>query len=121
LRSALALLLALGPGSALASLPARTCVLTESCVVGQPCLETVAEFQLEPIPGGYSTAIDAGRVEVMQVSPPEAEVQSFLLSGPQSITVLLSLYPDGAVALTVHEDIDGRYVETAYGRCVEDR
>ncbi len=56
----------------------------------------------------------------MQVSPPEAEVKSFLLSNDQSVTVLLSIFPDGTFALTVHEDLDGPYVETAFGRCVED-
>ena len=34
--------------------------------------------------------------------------------------MLLSIYPDGAFALTTHEDIDGPHVETGFGRCVED-
>ena len=110
----------LAPGPARAELPELSCTLTEQCTVGQPCAETAIDFDLEPVPGGYGAAVDSGWVEVMQVSPPEAEVKSFLLSGPESITVLLSLYPDGAMALTVHEDIDGRHVETAFGRCVEE-
>jgi hypothetical protein len=110
----------LAPGLARAELPELSCMLTEQCTVGQPCAETAIDFDLEPVPGGYGAAVDSGWVEVMQVSPPEADVKSFLLSGPESITVLLSLYPDGALALTVHEDIDGRHVETAFGRCVEE-
>ena len=110
----------LAPGLARADLPELSCMLTEQCTVGQPCAETAIDFDLEPVPGGYGAAVDSGWVEVMQVSPPEADVKSFLLSGPESITVLLSLYPDGALALTVHEDIDGRHVETAFGRCVEE-
>jgi hypothetical protein len=110
----------LAPGLARAELPELSCMLTEQCTVGQPCTETAIDFDLEPVPGGYGAAVDSGWVEVMQVSPPEADVKSFLLSGPESITVLLSLYPDGAMALTVHEDIDGRHVETAFGRCVEE-
>ena len=110
----------LAPGLARAELPELSCTLTEHCTVGQPCAETAIDFDLEPVPGGYGAAVDSGWVEVMQVSPPEADVKSFLLSGPESITVLLSLYPDGAMALTVHEDIDGRHVEPAFGRCVEE-
>ncbi len=116
----LVLLTVLAPGLAWADLPELSCTLTEQCTVGQPCAETAIDFDLEPVPGGYGAAVDSGWVEVMQVSPPEADVKSFLLSGPESITVLLSLYPDGAMALTVHEDIDGRHVETAFGRCVEE-
>ena len=110
----------LAPGLARAELPELSCMLTEQCTVGQPCAETAIDFDLEPVPGGYGAAVDSGWVEVMQVSPPEADVKSFLLSGPESITVLLSLFPDGALALTVHEDIDGRHVETAFGRCFEE-
>ena len=110
----------LAPGLARAELPDLSCTLTEECTVGQPCTETAIDFDLEPVPGGYGAAVDSGWVEVMQVSPPEADVKSFLLSGPESITVLLSLFPDGALALTVHEDIDGRHVETAFGRCFEE-
>jgi hypothetical protein len=120
LRCALPLILALLPAAAQAELPALSCVLSESCAVGKPCEETATDFDLEPVPGGYGATIDSGQVEVMQVSPPEAEVKSFVLASPESITVLLSIYPDGALALTVHEDIDGRYVETAFGRCVEE-
>lgn len=116
----LAVLSLLAPGLARADLPELSCMLTEQCTVGQPCTETAIDFDLEPVPGGYGAAVDSGWVEVMQVSPPEADVKSFLLSGPESITVLLSLYQDGAMALTVHEDIDGRHVETAFGRCVEE-
>ena len=116
----LAVLSLLAPGLARADLPELSCMLTEQCTVGQPCTETAIDFDLEPVPGGYGAAVDSGWVEVMQVSPPEADVKSFLLSGPQSITVLLSLFPDGAMALTVHEDIDGRHVETAFGRCFEE-
>ncbi len=116
----LAVLSLLAPGLARADLPELSCMLTEQCTVGQPCTETAIDFDLEPVPGGYGAAVDSGWVEVMQISPPEADVKSFLLSGPESITVLLSLYQDGAMALTVHEDIDGRHVETAFGRCVEE-
>ena len=116
----LAVLSLLAPGLARADLPELSCMLTEQCTVGQPCTETAIDFDLEPVPGGYGAAVDSGWVEVMQVSPPEANVKSFLLSGPESITVLLSLFPDGAMALTVHEDIDGRHVETAFGRCFEE-
>jgi hypothetical protein len=108
------------PSAALAELPDLSCTLTEDCSVGQPCTETALDFDLEAVPGGYGATVDSGWVEVMQVSPPEAEVKSFLLSGPESVTVLLSIFPDGAIALTVHEDIDGRHVETAFGRCVEE-
>jgi len=108
------------PSAALAELPDLSCTLTENCTVGQPCTETAIDFDLEAVPGGYGATIDSGWVEVMQVSPPEAEVRSFLLSGPESVTVLLSIFPDGAIALTVHEDIHGRHVETAFGRCVEE-
>ena len=108
------------PSAALAELPYLSCTLTEDCTVGQPCTETAIDFDLEPVPGGYGATVDSGWVEVMKVSPPEAEVKSFLLSGPESVTVLLSVFPDGAIALTVHEDIDGRHVETAFGRCVEE-
>ena len=110
----------LAPSAALAELPDLSCTLTEECTVGQACRETELDFDLEPVPGGYGAAVDSGWVEVMQVSPPEAKVKSFMLSGPESITVLLSIFPDGAFALTVHEDIDGRHVETAFGRCVEE-
>ena len=96
------------PSAALAELPYLSCT------------ETAIDFDLEPVPGGYGATVDSGWVEVMKVSPPEAEVKSFLLSGPESVTVLLSIFPDGAIALTVHEDIDGRHVETAFGRCVEE-
>jgi hypothetical protein len=108
------------PSAALAELPDLSCTLTEECTVGQPCTETALDFDLEAVLGGYGATVDSGWVEVMQVSPPEAEVKSFLLSGPESVTVLLSIFPDGAIALTVHEDIDGRHVETAFGRCVEE-
>jgi hypothetical protein len=110
------------PSAALAELPDLSCTLTEDCTVGQPCTETALDFDfdLKAVPGGYGATVDSGWVEVMQVSPPEAEVKSFLLSGPESVTVMLSIFPDGAIALTVHEDIDGRHVETAFGRCVEE-
>jgi hypothetical protein len=44
-------------------------------------------------------------------------VKSFVVASPDSVTVLLSLFPDGSLALTVQEDIDGPHVETAFGRC----
>ena len=113
----LAVVMLLAPGAARAGLADLSCTLTKECTFGQPCAETAISFNLEPVPGGYGAAVDGGWVDLMQVSPPEADVKSFMLSSLGSVTVLLSLFPDGALALTVHEDIDGRHVETAFGRC----
>ena len=114
------LALALLPTAALAEAPALDCVILARCTFGAECEETEADFLLTPTPTGYGASIDGGWVELKQVSPDAAEVRSFLLSDENSVTVLLSLYPDGAMALTTHEDIGGRHVETGYGRCVEE-
>jgi len=104
----------------MAELPAMTCSLTDHCAAGKPCTETALDFDLEPMPGGYAASIDSDWVSLTQISPPEAEVKSFVAASAESVTVLLSLFPDGALALTVQEDIDGPHVETAFGRCVEE-
>ncbi|MCA3436566.1 MAG: hypothetical protein IOD05_02645 [Rhodobacter sp.] len=113
----LSLGLLLYPATAMADLPAMTCTLTDHCAAGTPCTETALDFDLEPAPGGYAASIDSDWVSLMQISPPEAAVKSFMAASPDSVTVLLSLFPDGALALTVQEDIDGPHVETAFGRC----
>jgi hypothetical protein len=116
----LALACSLLPTLVLAEAAPLDCVILARCTFGEDCEETEEEFLLEPTPTGYSASIDGDWVELAQVSPEESEVRSFLLSTATSITVLLSLYPDGAMALTTHEDIGGRHVETGYGRCVEE-
>jgi hypothetical protein len=116
----LPLVLLLYPATAMAELPAMTCSLTDHCAAGKPCTETALDFDLEPMPGGYAASIDSDWVSLTQISPPEAEVKSFVAASAESVTVLLSLFPDGALALTVQEDIDGPHVETAFGRCVEE-
>jgi hypothetical protein len=116
----LALACSLLPTLALAEAAPLDCVILARCTFGAECEETEEEFLLEPTPTGYSASIDGDWVALARVSPEESEVQSFLLSTATSITVLLSIYPDGAMALTTHEDIGGRHVETGYGRCVEE-
>jgi len=115
----LILAILLVPLPALATeLEAMSCKMQKLCVVGAPCVEADEVFSLEPIPGGYGATIDSGWIELKQVSPPEAEVKAFFLSGPRSISVLVSLFQNGDLALTLHEDIEGRYVETSYAHCV---
>lgn len=113
----LALGLFLFPATAMADLPAMTCILTENCAAGTPCTETALDFDLEPVPGGYAASVDSDWVSLMQISPPEAAVKSFMAASADSVTVLLSLFPNGELALTVQEDIGGPHVETAFGRC----
>lgn len=116
--AALALLLL--PAVARAELPALSCRIEQSCVRGQACTPTDTDFALAPVEDGYSASLDGGTVTIRQVSPPEAGVRSFLLSNDESVSLLLSLFPGGAFALTVHEELDGPYVETAFGTCLED-
>jgi hypothetical protein len=113
----LPLVLFLCPATAWAERPALTCTLTYQCTEEQPCRETALDFDLQPVPGGYAASIDSDWVSLTQISPPEAAVKSFVVASPDSVTVLLSLFPDGSLALTVQEDIDGPHVETAFGRC----
>jgi hypothetical protein len=101
-------------------LSALSCRIEQTCERGAACSETDTDFQLDPVEGGYSASLDAGQVEIAEVSPPESDVRSFVFSNDVSVSVLLSIFPDGAFALTVHEDLDGPYVETAFGSCVED-
>jgi len=114
------LVLFLYPAAAWAELPALTCTVTDQCEAGKACTETALEFEMEPVPGGYAASVDSDWVTLMQVSPPEADVKTFMLASPDSVSVLLSLFPDGALALTVQEDIDGPHVETSFGRCIGD-
>ena len=115
-----ALAIALLAGVARADLPVLSCRIDQSCERGQACTQTDTDFELAPVEGGYSASLDAGTVTIKQVSPPAADVRSFLLSNDESVSVLLSIFPKGAFVLTVHEDLDGPYVETAFGSCVED-
>jgi hypothetical protein len=101
-------------------LPALSCRIEQTCERGAACSETDTDFQLDPVEGGYSASLDAGQVEIVAVSPPDAAVRSFVFSNDASVSVLLSIFPGGDFALTVHEDLDGPYVETACGSCVED-
>jgi hypothetical protein len=97
--------------------PALDCRMDRLCLPDAGCEAATEEFGLAPDGDAYRAAIDAGEVRLARVSPPEAAVQSFLVSGPASVTVLLSIYPDGTFAMTTQEDIDGPHVETAFGRC----
>jgi hypothetical protein len=110
--------LLLPPAAHAAAPDPLACRMEKFCIVGKACVPASEEFVLEPVPGGYGASIDGGWIEIALVSPPEAKVKTFLLTSAESVSVLLSHYPDGALALTMHEDIDGRYVETSYGHCV---
>jgi hypothetical protein len=112
----LAALLSAPPAFA-GGLPALECRLDRLCLPDAGCGAATEGFGLMPDGDGYRVFIDAGEVRLAPVSPPEAAVRSYLVSGPASVTVLLSIYPDGAFALTTQEDIDGPHVETAFGRC----
>jgi hypothetical protein len=100
-----------------AGLPALDCRFDRLCLPDAGCEAASEEFGLAPDGDAYRAAIDAGEVRLARISPPEAAVRSFIVSGPASVTVLLSIYPDGAFALTTQEDIDGPHVETSFGRC----
>jgi hypothetical protein len=106
------------PPALAGGLPALDCRLDRLCLPDAGCEAATEGFGLMPDGDGYRVAIDAGEVRLTPVSPPEAAVRSFLVSGPASVTVLLSIYPEGAFAMTTQEDIDGPHVETAFGRCV---
>jgi hypothetical protein len=93
------------------------CRLDRLCLPDAGCEAATEGFGLIPDGDGYRVYIDAGEVRLARVSPPEAAVRSFLVSSPASVTVLLSLFPGGAFAMTTQEDIDGPHVETAFGRC----
>jgi hypothetical protein len=96
---------------------AMDCTGEVVCEAGADCATSGTDFALLPDGAGYSSFIDAGEVKLVQVSPEAAEVRSFAAGGAQSVTVLLSLFPDNRFALTVHEEIDGPHVETVFGTC----
>ncbi len=105
------------PPALAAGLPALDCRLDRLCTPDAGCETATEGFGLMPDGDGLRVFIDAGEIRLAPVSPPEAAVRSFVVSGPASVTVLLSLYPGGAFAMTTQEDIDGPHVETALGRC----
>jgi hypothetical protein len=102
---------------ALADPVALDCRVDVYCVAGGDCAQADARFELEPSGSGYVTFIDAGEISLALISPAEAEVASYLLASPQSVTVLLSIFPDNRFTLTTHEDIKGPHVETSFGTC----
>jgi hypothetical protein len=112
----IALLLVTAPAAAADLLP-LDCHVDRLCVAGHACAAADEGFNLIPDGDGYRVGIDAGEVRLAPVSPPEAAVRSFIVAGPASVTVLVSLYPSGEMVVTTHEIIDGAHAETLLGRC----
>jgi branched-chain amino acid transport system ATP-binding protein len=53
--------------------PTLSCRIEQTCERGAACSETDTDFQLDPVDRGYNASLDAGQVEIAEVSPPESD------------------------------------------------
>lgn len=114
-------LLCLGATAAQAGSPATyECRIDQICIAGETCQTAMDSFILTPTPEGYGASIDGDQVKLRRIAPPSAEMQTFAIASPDSIAVMLSLLPDGAVIVTIQEELDGPHAETMIGQCVQE-
>lgn len=99
------------------TLPDLDCRLETVCTNRGACTPADDRFVLRGREGGYAVSTAAGDRVLRAVGASTAEMQSFLFTGREGLTILMSLYRDGALTVTTHDTVGGRFAQTSFGRC----
>jgi hypothetical protein len=100
-----------------AALPDLACRLETVCTNRGACTPADDRFVLRGRQGGYAVATAGGDRVLRALGAADAPMRSFLFTGREGLTILMSLYRDGALTVTTHDTVGGRFAQTSFGRC----